>query len=84
MFDTNNTFIPTEVVTVTATQVPGHIILGMKDRQGDTAAVVLNYEQIEALLFLIRDGVKASVDGVEFFKGLSKPVLERPDNVTLN
>jgi len=70
--------IPTEVVTVTAAQDGQHIVLGLRDRSGDTAAVVLNEDQIIALCDLIRQAYLSSLAGVPFFKGMARPVFENP------
>ena len=75
--------VPAEVVTVTAAP-NGHVILGVKDREGDTAAVVLSPQLISVLAQLLSEGFAASVEGREYFKGIMRPVLERPEASKLN
>jgi len=75
-FDFNKLLdVPFETVSITATSVPGVVILGVRDRGGDVAAVTLTLEAIQGLLSLIEGGYNASIAGDEYFKGMVMPVL---------
>jgi len=68
--------IPSEVFTVTSAQDGQHVVLGLRDRSGDTAAIVLDSNGIITLCELLRTGYLSSLAGVPFFKGVARPVLE--------
>ena len=66
--------IPAEVFTVASGTDGKHVILGVRDRQGDTAAITLDDKNIIALCELLRVAYLSSLAGVSFFRGVARPV----------
>jgi len=75
--------LPQEVTLVTAAP-NGHVILGVKDRAGDNAAVVLNPQQIEALAHMMGEALIASMMGQSYQKAMVRVVAEKPEGVSVN
>jgi len=72
--------IPTENVLVTAAP-GGHIVLGIKDRSNDSAAIVLNEQLAEVVMMLLTEAMASSLAGQSYAKGYSRVIQETPSSL---
>lgn len=81
MSKNNDNTVSREVVSVTALPVPNRIVLGLRDRQGDVAAVELDATGIEVLTAQLLEGIAASNAGAEYSKGFVREVHDVPSRL---